>query len=601
MKRIGTVGLAVVALAIVLVACGGGGGGGGSTAAPASAPTVTVAYQPKQVVLGWNAVSGATYYRVLKNPDSAGFSAVASNVTGTSYADTVSVHLTDWVNLGYRVEACNSGGCTASAGITALSNVNAIGYVKAFNTGAGDIYGHAVALSSDGSTLAVGARYEDSGAAGIDGDINSNSSTDSGAVYVYGKDPATGLWSRQAYVKASNTGAGDYFGDSLSLSSDGNTLAVGAPLESSSATGVNGSQNNNSAAGSGAVYIFTRSSGSWSQQAYIKSSNTGTSDQFGDAVALSGDGNTLAVGAVGESSSETGIGGSGTNNSALQSGAVYVFTRSGTNWSQQAYVKASNTNAYDAFGASVSLSQSGDTLAVGAWSEDSNATGVNGDQSNNAASGSGAVYVFQRASGFWSQQAYLKSSNTGTADAFGTVVSLSGDGNTLAVAAPDEDSSATGIGGNQADDTEANSGAVYVFQRASGSWTQQAYVKASNTQTWDFFGTAVSLSADGSTLAVGAPGEQSSAVGVAGDQTDNSLSSVGAIYVYRRTGSVWQQRSYVKASNAGDGDYFGYYVALSSDGTTLAVGAQSEAGGSIGINGDQTDNSASMSGAVYLY
>ena len=127
---------------------------------------------------------------------------------------------------------------------------------------------------------------------------------------------------------------------------------------------------------------------------YVKASNTGASDEFGYSVALSADGNTLAVGAVGEDSNATGVNGDQTDNSASRSGAVYVFARSGASWTQQAYVKASNTGADDRFGYSVALSADGNTLAVGADYEASNATGVNGDQTDNSASDSGAVYLY---------------------------------------------------------------------------------------------------------------------------------------------------------------------------------------------------------------
>jgi hypothetical protein len=115
--------------------------------------------------------------------------------------------------------------------------------------------------------------------------------------------------------------------------------------EDSNATGINGNQADDSAPDSGAVYVFTRSGGVWSQQAYVKASNTGPGDSFGFSLALSADGNTLAVGAYLENSNATGIGGNQADNSALDSGAVYVFTRSGGVWSQQAYIKASNTAA----------------------------------------------------------------------------------------------------------------------------------------------------------------------------------------------------------------------------------------------------------------
>src|SRR5262249_9401641 len=161
-------------------------------------------------------------------------------------------------------------------------------------------------------------------------------------------------------------------------------------LEDSNATGVNGNQSDNSAQGSGAAYVFVRNGTVWSQQAYLKASNTNAGDQFGVSVAVSGD--TAVIGAWAESSNATGVNGNQLDNSTPDAGAAYVFVRNGTTWSQQAYLKASNTDAFDAFGASVAVS--GDTVVVGAHLESSNATGVNGNQSDNSAQGSGAAYVF---------------------------------------------------------------------------------------------------------------------------------------------------------------------------------------------------------------
>ncbi|MBW2735539.1 MAG: cadherin-like beta sandwich domain-containing protein, partial [Deltaproteobacteria bacterium] len=216
------------------------------------------------------------------------------------------------------------------------------------------------------------------------------------------------------YLKASNTDSEDNFGISVSLSGD--TLAVGAPGDASSATGVHGDQANNTLAWSGAVYIFTREGSTWSQQAYLKASNTGEHDNFGSGVSLQGD--TLAVGARGE-------GGDGTNqsdDSMPGSGAVYVFTRVGGVWSQQAYIKATVPGSYDAFGASVSLS--GESLAVGAYSEDGGVPGVNGNETDNSLASSGAAYIFTRAGSVWTQQAYIKASDPGDSDLFATRLSL---------------------------------------------------------------------------------------------------------------------------------------------------------------------------------
>ena len=145
---------------------------------------------------------------------------------------------------------------------------------------------------------------------------------------------------------------------------------------------------------SGSVYIFSRSNTNWQQQAFLKASNTPYNGLFGRSVNLSGDGNTLAVSSTGESSGSTGINGDQYDILALYVGAVYVFERSDETWQQQAYVKASNTEAYDGFAGSISLSADGNSLAVAASSERSGATEINGDQSDNSAPGSGAVYLY---------------------------------------------------------------------------------------------------------------------------------------------------------------------------------------------------------------
>jgi hypothetical protein len=413
-------------------------------------------------------------------------------------------------------------------------------------------------------------------------------------------DAGVGLpaWAQEAYVKASNTASDDLFGFAVALSADGNTLAVGAPWEDSAIGGINGNPFNNLSHESGAVYVFRRSESGWAQEAYVKASSPHFSDHFGSAVALSRDGNSLAVGSPNESGGPSGNG---------LSGAVYVFQRAGSTWSQEAYVKASNAGFDDNFGHAVALSGDGNTMAVTAPRESSNAKGVNGDQNNNQVPNSGAAYVFRRTRCGWIQRAYVKASNTGAAngtgipEGFGLSAALSSDGSTLAIGAPGEASNATGIDGNQLDPSAPESGAVYVFRFAGGVWAQEAYVKASNAGAGDRFGEAVSLSGDGAALAVGAAFERSNATGVDGNQADNSLTNSGAAYLFRRAASTWTQEAYLKASNTERGDLFGSYVALSADGSTLAVTASWEASGASGINGLQLSNSMPGAGAVYVF
>ncbi len=463
-----------------------------------------------------------------------------------------------------------------------VTNVTQQTYVKASNTG-GDTFGFSVALYGD--TLVVGAPDESSSATGVNGNQIDNSAMRSGAVYVFTRD--SGVWNQQAYLKASNTGANDFFGHTVAISGD--TIVVGAIGESSNATGVNGDEFDNSADSAGSAYVFVRNAGVWSQQAYLKASNTNANDRFGSAVAISVD--TIVIGASNESNTEFG------------SGATYIFSRSVNTWSQQAYLKSTDNIGFtnlDHFGDKVAIF--GDTVVIGAPFDSSNATGVNGDQNNNLAVNSGSAYIFVNTAGSWNQQAYLKSSNSEADDQFGSSVSI--DGDTIVIGAIREDSVATGVNGDQSNNSANASGAVYVFVRNTGIWSQQAYLKASNPDTnnlfGDQFGTSVSI--DGDSIVVGARWEESNAIGIDGDGSDNSIRASGAAYSFVRQGNNWVPEAYIKASNTqqtGDGDWFGTSVAMS--GQTLVIGAPWEDSNATGINGDESNEDIIQAGAVYVY
>ena len=428
------------------------------------------------------------------------------------------------------------------------------------------------------------------------------------SVGVVGHVKAQGQLRQVAYVKASNTRAGAHFGcggvldghtgNSVTISADGRTMAVGAPHESSGATGIDGDQDDTSAYGAGAVYVYTLNGSRWSQQAYIKASNSAVSAEFGHVVAMSTDGNTLAVSAYFESSGATGVNGNQADASVPQAGAVYVFTRRGSAWTQQAYLKASNTGE----------------------------AGV-GDQ-------------------------------FGEGDQFGFSLALSGDGNTIAVGAIREGSGASGINGNQADNSVSGAGAVYVFSRNGATWSQQAYVKASmptrnvlfgyavalddtgdtlvatsydenqgrggayaftrDGSIWsqqarlqpsmvepgDSFGVSAALSGDGTTLAIGSTDEDCLIAGVNPTGCENDVisdTSAGAAVVFVRTGGTWTEQALLKASTPGAGDWFASRLAISGDGNTLVVTAPLEDGASQGIDGNEGDRTAGEAGAAYVF
>ena len=553
----------------------------------------------KSFAFSWSDTDDATSYKLLERvTPSSSYSQIGTDINqGTgSYNYIAPLHTR--VNASYVLQACYNTNCIDSDTVSVSGNLaSAIGFVKASNSEAEDIFGYTIALSGDGNTLAISSG-DDSNATGINGDQTNNSAAASGAVYVFIRNGST--WSQQAYIKASNTFTSYQFGASVSLSDDGNTLAVGQTGDKSNSTGVNGDDSRYwlGNGGYGSAFIFTRSGSTWSQKAYLKASNPDVNDSFGESVSISGDGMTLAVGASGEDGAYTQSGFDENDNSASSAGAVYVFALIDSTWSQQAYLKDSNS-LNDNFGDHLSLSDDGDTLAISRIGWDAGVGGA-----------AGSVLVFYRTGTTWDQvsnqyvYANLIASNPDSQDRFGDSLSLSGDGNTLAVAAPSEDSNATGIGGDQSNNSLTNSGAVYIFTRSGNSWSQQAYIKSSSTDDRDYFGTSVSLSDDGNTLAASSYLEDGNAIGMGGDTSNNSAINSGAVFVFSRTGSSWSEIDYVKSNNTEAGDCFGKNsgsVSISDDGKTLAVGNYCDDSNATGIGGDETDNSAVNSGAVYIY
>lgn len=386
------------------------------------------------------------------------------------------------------------------------------------------------------------------------------------------------------YFKASAPAVEGRFGNRVALSASGTTLAVGAYGEGSN---------------TGAVYVFTKTGSTWSQQARIAAPNGEANDYFGNAIALSADGNTLAIGADGESGDQTGIFAAmpPSNNLASSAGAVYVYTRTGTSWAQQAFIKAHNADAGDLFGSFVALSNDGHTLAVAAYNEDGDLTGTHG---NAAYSASGAAYVFTRTGTIWAQQRYLKASNAGAGDFFGIYLSLSGAGDTLAVGAMFE---ASASAATPADDSLVSAGAAYVFQRSAGTWVEQAYLKAPSPQAQDRFGVAVALSGDGNTLAVGMDGDSSNHTGAfAVPPAANTLAlNSGAVFVFTRSGNTWSSQAYLKASNTRTPHRFGNNLAIAADGNTLIVPSYRDDSAAAGFNGDQASTAAADAGSVMVF
>jgi hypothetical protein len=479
-------------------------------------------------------------------------------------------------------------------------------YIKAPNVDASDSFGKSVKI--DGDTMVVGAPFESSNQTtitnGVSGSSN-NSLPGSGAVYVFKK--VAGVWQQEAYIKPPNPNTFYHFGSRVAISGD--TIAVSAVQESSCQTTItNGdtASSDSNCIAAGAVYIYKRSGVNWTQEAYIKASNTNINDAFGYLIAIDGD--TLAVGAPGEDSNSSSITNGTTSspdNSLLESGAVYIYKRSGVNWAQEAYIKAVNPDAQDRFGCSVAINV--DTLAVGSCYESSQqATITNGStaSSDNTFNQAGAVYVYKRSGVNWAQEAYVKAVNVRAGDHFGSSVEIKDD--TLAVSAINQASANKTItlGASASSDfSAADSGAVYVYKRSGVNWVQEAFIKASNASAGDQFGFDISLKAD--RLAVGSPYEDSSGFTVENRETsieNEKATDSGAAYFYARSGNTWSQSLYIKAVNSYAGLEFGTSIAI--DGLTLVVGAIKEnSSANTIVNGQSasTNQNAINSGAVYIY
>ena len=334
-------------------------------------------------------------------------------------------------------------------------------------------YTKALGISTDGSVFVVGA-FRDDDTAG-----------DSGSAYIFEKSGST--WSQVQKIVASDAALNDHFGMGVCISGNGACIAVGAPFDDTT---------NNQ----GAAYIFEKVGSTWIQTQKLVQSDTLANTLFGTKLALSDDGTTLAVAAA-HHDNPTG------SSTQTDAGAAYIFDKAqnGT-WSQTQKIYPSDGAANEHFGYGIDISGDGTVVAVG----QSSADGVNVGQS-----GLGAVYVYVKSSGAWSatQTQKIVSTDNASGDAFGHDVALSQNGDRLLVGAPRDD------------DTQTDNGAIYIFDRTNGVWTQTTKHHAVATHgvtNYDGFGTSVSISGDGKVY-IGGHQYQDVMVG---------SSDQGGVYVY---------------------------------------------------------------------
>ena len=379
-----------------------------------------------------------------------------------------------------------------------------------------DYFGRSVTISADGAYAIVGAIFEDTNGASA------------GKAYIYVRSGST--WTQQQAIQPTDIQASDNFGTSCALNSDGSYAIISAPYEDTGG------------AMTGSVYIFTRSGSTWSQQAKIQAGDPGVEDFFGISVAINSDATYIAVGSPGDNGTAT----------YDNRGAVYTFTRSGSTWTQQQKIQHSDSVYNDQFGWSVSMNSDATYIAAGAKTH----TGFD----------YGKGYIFTRSGSTWSQQASIQSSDVQSNDNFGHSISISDDGAYIVAGAYHEDT-----GGSIA-------GAAYIFVRSGTSWSQQQKIQSSDIQANDYFGWSSCISRDGNHVIVSAHYE-----GTGGGEA-------GAAYIFKRDGTTWSQIKKLQAADKASGDYFGVSVYLSTDATFAICGAHYA-----------SDSPKSYNGSTYIF
>lgn len=371
--------------------------------------------------------------------------------------------------------------------------------------GSGSQFGVSVALSADGNTALIGALQDNS---------------DKGSAWIFSRTGST--WSQGQEISdpadAVAPPNGTNFGNSVALSADGKTALIAGESD-------NGQ--------TGAVWVYVLSPSGYVEQAKIGSGgvsvtglNMGGADDFGHSVALSGDGNTAVVGAP----NNDGSAGAGNNG-----GAAFVFTRTGSSWSQlggKLDPTVAPSNNADHWGKAVALSSDGTTAVIGGPNE---------------GPGSGAVWVYAHAgSAPFGQQQELFPNPVASLVQFGSSVALSSDGNSALIGAPA--------------DTTGTGGAAWAFRRSGTTWGTGTKILPTNSPS-GVFGAVVALSADGATALIGAPG---------------TTPDLGAAFIFTQSGGAWAQQQILTGNGELGFGQFGESVALASDGQTAMIGAPAD-------------------------
>lgn len=440
-------------------------------------------------------------------------------------------------------------------------------FIKASNPDPVDSFGKSIALNDD--LLVVGAPHEDGGDNRINGNQSDNSALNAGAAYIY-RISSTGI-TQTAYLKPSMIRGMLFSYANPDISADSKRVVVSASEDWDPSS-------------SGSAYVFEDlGMDNWVEQARITPAIVDPEDLFGATVAISGDGQVLAIGAP---LNDSGSFWDETDNSVTNAGAAYAFRYNNTTgaWQQEAFLKPKYPGASDFFGLSVDISGNGRAIIVGAPREESALPDTPYD---NSCSDCGAAYIFENTTGLgWETAIYLKAPVPTANETFGAAVAVTDDGLWAAVGAP----SFPVAGGS--------SPKVYIFKKiGSRHWVHQQTLQPSNLQVGqDAFGDDLDFSPGGRYLVVGDRTETGSGTGI-DPLDDNSAahSRSGAVYLFEFDGTEYRQKHYIKHAVSETDDFAGSSVAIS--GGKLAFGIPREDSRD---SSDLTDNSVESSGAAVV-
>jgi hypothetical protein len=505
-----------------------------STAVPPIPAPPAVGYAPKSFLFSWPATATASYYRLGEDPGAAGnFTVRADNLGSTTYALQDLALTQPPAAWRYALQACNANGCSPwSLPVTADGN-RAIGYFKPEAATGIRNFGQGVALSPDGSVMAVGASatvelftrsagqwqwaqtlsfqtasyprpvVSDEGTLLVGMLGHDGAFDDQGLVQVFSRTPSG--WTQADEWNPPVPRYLGNFGAFLGISRDGTVAVVGEYVSP------NG----------GSFHVYRKTGGTWARETTIEPEHSQPGGLFGVQAKISADASTIVVGAQYERSGSLT---DETDTSTANAGAAFVYgydTGAGT-WTKRAYLKAPVPGVADLFGASTAISGDGDTVVIGA--RNASAAGV---------SRAGIAYVFRRNAGTYALAQTISAPQptlNGTFGGFG--LALTPDGTVMAIAARGDSSSGTGVDADATQGAALTAGAVHLYRLAGAQFAHTRYLKAPNTGSGDSFGDVLDIAADGRTIAVGAMGEASAASGIGGDQADNSGANRGAAYLY---------------------------------------------------------------------